>query len=125
MSIHAEGAFELVWEDLGTESHGSNAIGRARITKTFSGDLVGTSVTEIQTVGTAAGPQAYAGVERVEAVLHGRKGEFILTHHAGVTDSKPWMRWLIVATSGTEELEGIAGEGQICNEGGAHTFTLE
>lgn len=125
MAKHAEGEFDLVWEDLGEEPFGPNTIGRARITKTFTGDLVGTSVTEIQTVGTTEGPRAYVGVERVEAALHGRKGGFILTHIAGATDGEPWMRWEIVPTSGTGELEGITGQGQIVNTDGAHAFTLD
>lgn len=124
MSTHATGTFDIVWEDLGNEEQNGNAIGRARITKTFAGDLVGTSVTEIMTVGTPAGPRAYVGVERVEGTLHGRKGGFILTHLAGVTDGEGWMKWQIVPTSGAGELEGITGEGQIVNDDGAHSFTL-
>lgn len=125
MTRHAEGEFGLVWEDLGQEAAGPNTIGRARITKTFTGDLVGTSVTEIQTVGTTEGPRAYVGVERVEGALHGRKGGFVLTHIAGVVDGEPWMKWQIVPTSGTGELEGITGEGQIVSNDAAHTFTLD
>jgi hypothetical protein len=40
-------------------------------------------------------------------------------------DGEPWMKWEIVPTSGTGELEGITGAGQIVNAGGAHSFTLD
>jgi hypothetical protein len=125
VTTNATGSFDLNWEDLGHEEDNGNTIGRARITKTFDGDLVGTSVTEIMTVGTAAGPQAYVGIERVEGALHGRKGGFILQHSAGVENGEGWMKWVIVPTSGTGELTGIRGEGQIVNNDGAHSYTLD
>ena len=125
MSEHASGTFELVWDDLGSEEHSGNSFGRARITKTFAGDLVGTSVTEIMMVGTPAGPAAYVGIERVEGTLGGRKGGFVLQHAAGSTDGEPWMEWRIVPTSGTGELAGITGQGKIANDGGAHSYVLD
>jgi len=128
MSNHASGTFELNWEDLGSEEEQGNSFGRARVTKTFSGDLTGTSVTEIMMVGTPAGPAAYVGIERVDGTLGGRKGGFVLQHSAGSDDGTPetqWMRWRIVPTSGTGELTGIRGEGRIRNDGGAHSYVLD
>ena len=58
-------------------------------------------------------PAAYVGIERVDGTLHGRKGGFVLQHEAGGTDGVPWMTWKIVETTGTGELAGIHGEGQI------------
>ena len=100
-------------------------LARAHITKTFHGDLTGSSETDIITVHTEH-PAAYVGIERFEGMLHGRKGGFVLQHNAGGTDGVPWMTWKIVETSGTGDLGGIRGEGQIIiGADGAHSYTLD
>ncbi|WP_344590316.1 DUF3224 domain-containing protein [Actinomadura vinacea] len=98
---------------------------RVRVGKTFHGDLVGSSTAELITVETAAGPVAYVGVETVRGILHGREGTFVLQHSAG-SDESQWLRWLIVPTSGTGELTGIRGQGQIIvAPDGGHSWTLD
>jgi len=82
------------------------------LTKTFHGDLAGNSETDIITVHTEH-PAAYVGMERFEGTLHGRKGGFVLQHNAGGANGVPWMTWKIVETTGTGDLAGIRGEGQI------------
>ena len=100
-------------------------LARAHITKTFHGDLAGTSETDIITVHTER-PAAYVGMERFDGTLHGRKGGFVLQHNAGGTNGTPWMTWRIVETSGTGELAGIRGEGQvIIGPDGSHSYTLD
>ncbi|GII32813.1 DUF3224 domain-containing protein [Planotetraspora mira] len=128
MTNHATGMFDITgWEEVATEEKTGATIGRTRISKAFRGDLEGTSTTEIMTVGTEAGPAAYVGIEHVEGTLGGRKGTFVLQHSAGGDDDgKPWMRWLIVSTSGTGELTGLRGEGRIeILEDGGHAYTLD
>lgn len=99
-------------------------LARAHISKTFQGDLAGSSETDIITVVTQV-PAAYAGIERFQGTLHGRKGSFVLQHNAGGAGS-PWLTWKIVETSGTGELSGIRGEGQIIiGPDGGHSYTLE
>ena len=98
---------------------------RAHIGKTFHGDLEGASETDIIMVHTQT-PAAYAGIERFDGRVHGRRGGFVLQHNAGGTDGVPWMTWKIVETSGTGDLAGIRGEGQIVvGADGAHSYTLE
>jgi hypothetical protein len=100
-------------------------LARAHITKTFHGDLTGTSETDIIAVHTAH-PAAYAGIERFEGMLHGRKGGFVLQHNAGGENGTPWMTWKIVDTTRTGELSGIRGEGQIViGPDGSHSYTLD
>jgi Protein of unknown function (DUF3224) len=84
------------------------SLARAHITKTFHGDLAGTSETDIMTVHTDH-PAAYVGIERFDGTLHGRKGGFVLQH-----------------STGTGELAGIRGEGQIViGQDGGHSYTLD
>ncbi|WP_327045882.1 DUF3224 domain-containing protein [Microbispora sp. NBC_01189] len=124
MNTHATGTFDVTgWNDLATEEKPGATFGRARIIKTFQGDLTGTSTTEILTVGTPDGPAAYVGVEHFEGTLNGRKGTFVLQHSAASHDGEQWMRWQIVPATGTGELTGLTGEGAIRVEEGHH-YTL-
>ncbi|WP_170316885.1 DUF3224 domain-containing protein [Acrocarpospora corrugata] len=125
--MHATGTFDVTsWETLATDEREGAVLARNRLTKTFSGDLTGASVTDLLTVATPAGPAAYAGLEHLHGVLHGRQGTFVLQHNGGAEDGKPWLTWIIVPTSGTGALTGIHGQGQIdVDDQGKHTFTLE
>ncbi len=100
-------------------------LARVHITKTFQGDLAGASETDIITVYTE-NPAAYAGIERFQGTVQGRKGGFVLRHNAGGTAGVPWMTWKIVETTGTGELAGIRGEGEITiGPDGGHSYRLD
>ena len=88
-------------------------LARAHITKTFHGDLAGNSETDIITVYTE-NPAAYAGIERVERDAARPQGRLraAARMRAARTASR-WMTWKIVETTGTGDLAGIRGEGQI------------
>ncbi|GLZ13155.1 hypothetical protein Acsp04_33900 [Actinomadura sp. NBRC 104425] len=131
MTSHASGTFDIDAWEAGEPyaKHDGTALTRVRVRKTFHGDLVGTSTAELITVETAAGPAAYVGIETVTGILHGREGTFVLQHSAGSEDGTPatqWLRWLIVPTSGTGELAGIRGHGQITAlADGGHSWSLD
>ncbi|MEV4675741.1 MULTISPECIES: DUF3224 domain-containing protein [Actinomadura] len=131
MTFQASGTFDIeAWEaEKPYEELDGGKLTRVHVGKHFHGDLVGTSTTELITVETPAGPAAYVGIERVQGILHGREGTFVLQHSAGSEDGTSdtqWLRWLIVPTSGTGELAGIRGLGQITvTADGGHSWTLE
>jgi hypothetical protein len=123
----AEGTFDIDRFDTKDpyEDRDGVQLARAHITKTFHGDLAGNSETDIITVYTE-NPAAYVGIERFDGTLHGRKGGFVLQHEAGGTDGVPWMTWKVVETTGTGDLAGIRGEGQIIiGPNGEHSYTLD
>jgi hypothetical protein len=121
----AEGTFELEFDpEEPYDDRDGIQLSRVHISKTFSGDLVGVSETDIITV-TTGHPAAYAGIERFDGMLHGRTGCFVLQHSAGADSRVPWMTWKIVESSGTGELAGIRGEGQITTgPAGEHSYVL-
>ncbi|WP_433328059.1 DUF3224 domain-containing protein [Spirillospora sp. CA-294931] len=131
MNSHAAGTFDIdAWEaDKPYDERNGSKFTRVQVRKTFHGDLVGTSTTELITVETPSGPAAYVGIEVVEGILHGREGSFVLQHGAGSDDGgaeTQWLRWEIVPTSGTGELAGILGKGQITvAEDGGHSWTID
>jgi hypothetical protein len=123
----AEGTFDIDSFDAQDPHDDRDGVqlARARITKTFRGDLEGSSETDIITVHTNR-PAAYAGIERFDGTVHGRPGGFVLQHNAGGSDGVSWMTWKIVETSGTGELAGIRGEGQIeIGPDGGHSYALD
>ncbi|WP_235017675.1 DUF3224 domain-containing protein [Thermomonospora echinospora] len=127
MTQNASGTFDITgWDEYAKDAGPDGVVvARVRVTKAFHGDLTGTSVTEIQTVTTDSGPSAYVGIERFEGALHGRKGTFVLQHSAGSDAEGQWLKWLIVPTSGTGELAGLRGGGDIVvDENGGHSYSL-
>jgi hypothetical protein len=75
---------------------------RVSVSKRFSGPLEGTSTAEV----LIAGREGYLASERVDGVLEGRRGTFVL-QHGGVGDHAFGH---VVPGSGTGELEGLSGE---------------
>ena len=93
-----------------------------RFEKTFSGDITGTSIVEALMAGLADnGPAVYVGIERFDCSVEGRKGTFVLMHAATQHRSGGSASWTIVPGSGTGELAGISGKGEILPK---HDFVL-
>jgi len=102
-------------------------LGRARIAKTFTGDLEAESSVEMlfatpsdETLGV------YVAIERVDGVLHGRKGSFVLRHD-GIRDPGGQSLSVIVAPgSATGELVGLTGDLAIeIDPDGAHHYRFD
>ena len=111
---------ELVEQDPGIR------YARARLAKTFHGDLNGRSTVEMLSARAESGSAGYVALERIEGSLHGRTGSFALLHIATMSGDGQWGRWLICPGSGAGELAGISGEGRIdIAPDGAHTFHLD
>ena len=128
MTDRAEGTFTLdSWNaEKPYDEHEGTQTARVHVGKTFTGGLAGTSTTELITVVTEAGPAAYVGIERFVGTLAGRTGGFVLQHGAGAEDGTPWLSWKIAEGTGTGDLAGITGEGEIIiGPDGGHSYTLD
>lgn len=126
--IKAAGTFEIdAWEDDVYGDGEDVKLSRVRLTKTFAGDLVGTSEVHMLAVSTPAGEEfqgaAYVAAEKVTGSLNGRAGAFVLVHAA----SEPHgMKVAVIPGSGSGELKGITGEIAISrHEDGSHTYTFD
>ncbi|GAA1690909.1 DUF3224 domain-containing protein [Fodinicola feengrottensis] len=130
MSKHATAAFTLdSWDQESVVEQAGGSIGQAAVTKTYSGELTGTSVTRLLFgAGTEDSP-GYAGFEIVTADLQGRKGTFMLHHNAarvGDDPDKGFFSLTVLANSGTGDLTGISGSAQITVAAdGGHTLDLD
>jgi hypothetical protein len=114
MTKLAKSAFTIDKRDLQPATWEGGQMGRTRFDKTFTGELAGTSVVEAIMLRTDNdGPAVYAGIERFDCTLEGRKGTFLLLHAATMRGSHQDATWKIVSGSGTGELAGIHGHGEI------------
>lgn len=125
--MHASGTFDVKLAPQpaapGTEPA---QLGRLVIDKRFHGDLEGTSLGEMLSVGTAVpGSAGYVAIERVSGSLHGRTGSFALMHFGLMDRGTPSLRVVVVPDSGTDELAGISGELAIHIEQGRHEYAFE
>jgi len=97
---------------------------RATVRKAFSGDLEGTSVTELLTA-QGDGGSGYVASERISGTLAGRTGTFVL-QHGGIDGPDGQVAFgTIVAGSGTGDLAGIAGTSRYEHTDEAATLTLD
>ena len=133
MPTTATAAFQVTgWDQTPTSEPGVRpAHSKATVTKTFSGDLEGTSTAEVlmcqaDPADLAAGA-GYIGSEIVTGSLGGRAGSFVM-QHGGISEVQgaQWTYGHIVPGSGTEQLAGLSGTVEITMDPqGKHTLTLE
>jgi hypothetical protein len=89
---------------------------RASVRKRFSGPLEGTSAAKV----LIAGREGYLACERVDGVLEGRRGTFVIQH--GGVGERAFGH--IVPGSGTGALEGLAGEAVFAHDEDGARLTL-
>jgi hypothetical protein len=103
------------------------SMGRVRWIKTYTGELAAAGtlesiMCELTTEEGAPTARTLLGLERVEGELHGRKGSFALVHMASSLGEENRMELTIQPGSGTGELAGITGTGEILP---GHDFVLD
>jgi hypothetical protein len=98
-------------------------LSRMTIDKTFKGDLQ--AVTQGQMLSAKTddpGSAGYVAIERVEGVLQGKRGSFVLQHSGTMNKGVPSLTVSVVPGSGTAELAGLSGELSIQVSGGMHSY---
>ena len=122
----AKSSFEITsWEQNEIDREGAFGLGHAVVKKTFSGEIEGTTVAQLLLGGVEGGGMAYSGFERFDVSVSGRRGGFVLLHYATMSAGDGSTSWEILPGSGTGELEGISGSGEIVrHDDGSHDFTL-
>lgn len=127
MSTTAAGTFELVWdEEPPYLTDEGTTLSKVVVTKTFTGDLEGTSVTELIKAMTSEPTSAgYVAIERFTGTVHGHKGSFILQHSAISTRGEGDLSIVVVPDSGTGGLSTISGKLNVVPTDGKHNYTFE
>jgi hypothetical protein len=125
--IHATGTFEVQLSPLPQYNSAVDAkLARMSIDKQFHGDLEATSKGEMLSAGTdVKGSAGYVAIERVNGVLHGRSGSFVLQHNATMNRGTPELNIIVVPDSGKGELSGLSGNMRIIIADGKHSFEFD
>ena len=114
------------------EVDAEHAIGQAKFTTEWTGDITGASTCWllISYVGgqadkpeTLVGP--YVGYEQVHATIGGRSGTFVLSASGEHTDAVARTQVRIVPGSGTGELDGISGSGSYAADAMQYMLMLD
>lgn len=127
MSGQAKGTFEVKVTPATLEEKDHVAGGRMTMTKTFQGDLEGTSRGEMWTAdATVEGSGGYVAIEKVSGKLGERSGAFTLLHQGTMRRGGDFnMRLVVVPDSGIDGLTGLTGTMRIILEGGKHFYELD
>jgi len=98
---------------------------RMSIDKNISGDLVAATRGQmLSALTTTAGSAGYVAVERVDGMLHGRKGSFVLQHAGVMNRGQADLKIIVVPDSGTDELTGLEGDFEIQISGEEHFYVF-
>ena len=103
-------------------------VGVATMEKHFEGDIAGRSATLFTSAfDQAAGVGTYVAMESFEGTVNGRQGAFNFAHSATTTGTDRSSGYFtIVPSSGTGELAGISGTGDlIIDADGTHRVWLD
>ncbi len=101
------------------------SIGAMTISKTFHGDLAGTSVGQMLAMRThVEGSAGYVAMERVTATLGERRGSFALQHSGSMDKGAQSLSVAVVPDSGTDDLSGLTGTLEIRIENAMHYYRL-
>lgn len=125
MTRSARGTFEVQIRPGTPELDG--AVGRFELSKTFTGDLVGTGAGVMLSAGDPqAGTAGYVAIETVRGRLGDREGGFALQQFGTMHGGAQELRYEVVPGSGTGGLAGITGTLRLeVDDDGTHRFTLE
>lgn len=124
MTKHARGTFEVKVTPEGQEDKAEGScLGRMRLEKHFHGDLDGTGQGQMLTGGTdVPGSAGYVAIERVQCVLEGRRGSFVLQHSGTMSKSGFELSIAVVPDSASGELRGLRGKLDIQIVDGKHFY---
>ena len=122
----ASGTFTVKLTALPFDGVPGEMFGRRSIDKQFQGALDATSQGMMLSAGTATrGSAGYVAIEQVTGVLDGRRGSFVLQHHATMNRGGPSLSIVVVPDSGTDELAGLSGTMGIRITDGTHFYDFE
>ncbi len=124
MTHIAKGEFVVKLLPLGVEGLVEDAkIGRMSINKSITGGLVATTLGQMLSAMTEVkGSAGYVAIERVDGVLDGKTGTFVLQHTGTMNRGHPSLSVTVVPDSGTGELAGLSGDFTIMVAGGKHSY---
>ncbi len=113
MLKRAVATFEIKsWDENPLLEDGGQKLTRARVRKSFRGDIEGEGVIEYLMFYRADGTAAFTGIERITGRLDGKNGSFALLHGGTFVDGVATSDITVIEGSGIEDLAGLHGKGR-------------
>ena len=123
MQLHATGTFEV---QLTPHGEAVGEFGPLKIDKTFSGEMVGSSIGIMLGIQIPEHQSAgYVAMERITATIQGKSGSFVLQHSGNINRGEMKLSMAVVPDSGTGELTGLSGELSLRIDAGVHHYTFK
>ena len=85
---------------------------RASVTKTFAGDIEGSSTVEYLMMHRSDGSADFVGYERIVGRVGGRSGSFVFKHEGTFVQGVAKATCTVVEGSGVDGLAGLRGRGE-------------
>lgn len=125
--MNAKGTFEIkMTGEPPYDTVDGVSLSRARFDKRFVGPLEATSQVQMLAARTPVeGSAGYVAIERIDGVLEGKRGTFVVMHVGVMNRGARELEIRIVPDSGTGELAGIAGRMDIQIVSGQHHYEIE
>lgn len=113
------------WDEVAfDERGGATKLTEATVTRGYSGDIEGSSVTKWLMAYAPDGTATFVGIERLVGSIGGRKGSLVLRHVGQFSDGAATATLTIVVGAG--ELEPVTGAGSFrADPGGSVTLDLD
>jgi hypothetical protein len=114
MSESLTASFEIAsWDESPfDEGDGMGKLTQASVGRTYSGDIVGESVTEWVMAYRLDETAAFVGIERIRGNIAGREGSVVLQHVGEFRDGAAKATLSVVPDSGSGGLAGVTGDGE-------------
>jgi len=111
MTTHAEATFKVEgWDEQPWDTaEGQPKMTRSEVTKSFEGDLTGSSHLQYLMTYREDGTADFVAMERIQGTLVGKRGTFVLRHVGAFVDGAASGTWSVVDGSGTDDLKGLTG----------------
>jgi hypothetical protein len=107
------------------ESQNLPRLTRARVTKTYTGDIAGEGQVEYLMMYRSDGSAAFVGLEQVVGRLGGKTGSFVLQRTGVFEGGQAKESYFVIPDSATGDLRGLAGDGSSAvGHGMEYPFTL-
>lgn len=127
MSKRATASFEVTkWEEQPfNEIDGGPRLTRAKVTKSFRGDIEGEGNLEYLMIHRDDGSASFVGLERVIGRLGTSSGSFVLQHTGTFEGGTATATCTVVPGSGTGDLTSLRGEATFAAQGRQAPITLD
>jgi hypothetical protein len=124
----AAGTFTVLsWDESTYQELGGDAkLTKAKVTFGMHGDITGEASWDSVMCYRPDGTAVYTGIQRVEGVLDGVEGSFVVRADGEYADGEARSRWHVIEGSGTGGLAGLTGSGEaVASATPPGSFTLD